>query len=162
MFADRIPFVGMAGGAKYIIGVRNPLTRRRPARLCQSHLLALDGLLSFAQVSHLEQQFSVAKHAYAKRFGSENGWVPLLELLDSWYRIRSSGYIVEGTVAETSITNNAGFTEVTVRIGAPLVVVFNLLLGQLRRQPGVPSTLAKTLVEDAFSGVKAANSGVDL
>ena len=147
----RIRLEGVAGGAEYVIGVPDPFTRRRRSRLGKNHLRALHVLLSFVAVGRLEEEFSVSKSSYEERFSGKNGWGTALELLDSWYRIRSSGYRVEGTVAETTVLTIGGHTELRVRLGGPLIRAFNLLLYGRRPQTGDSKSLAKTLFDEALS-----------
>jgi hypothetical protein len=159
MFLDRIRLVGIVAETKYAIGVPNPFTRRRRARLCQRHLWALDALLSFAGANSLEQDFTVGKDMYLERFGRNRGWEPLLELLDSWYRIQSSRCIVEGTVAETSVLTISGRTDLIVRLGWPLANVFKLLLDQSRQQPRDSSALPKSLLNQSLTKLNVKKLG---
>jgi hypothetical protein len=157
MFLERKHIKGIAGGAKYVIGVPNPFTRRTRARLRTRHLWVLHVLLSFAPEDCTEKEFLVSRTGYADRFGGEDGWESLLELLDSWYRIQSTGYSVEGTVAETTVLNIAGRTGLRVRFGGPLVIAFKILLHQSGPKLSDSSTLAKTQVDQALSNLHLPN-----
>jgi hypothetical protein len=142
MFLDRLRLAGTAGGAKYRIGVRSPFTGRRRARLGDRHLRALHALLSFACISRLNEQFAVRQSEFLERYGHENAWQHLLELLDSWYRIESAECVLDGTVAETTIFTDAGESELVVRFGGQ----FALLLKILIREPPRIRTNAKDTI----------------
>jgi hypothetical protein len=146
-FPDSLRFAGAAGGAKYRIGVRSPFTGRRRARFGDRHLRALHALLSFACISRLDEQFSVRQSEFLKRYGRENGWQHLLELLDSWYRIESAEHVLDGTVAETTIFTNAGESELVVRFGRRLAVLLKLLIREPPRiRTNAKGTIARKVV----------------
>lgn len=149
MFLDRIRLSGTAGGAKYVIGVPNPLNRARHVSLGRRHLIALDVLLSFASRDNFEEAFTVSKAAFVERFGSESAWIPLLELLGSWFRIQNTGYPVYATLAEVLIVTSGGQVDLSVRFSSSLALILKVLLS--RSQEQISDSSSHHLLEAAYA-----------